>query len=788
MTDITPDTVTETTAATAEPEAGTTPEAAASEGPAKAKAPARRGTGTKRKAAARGRAKEEAAPSAEAPAARPDASPAPAPGVEMVPLSRLDVSPFNPRRGSEDEEALARLAHNIRAVGLIHDLAGLRGEDGRVGVVAGGRRLRALRLLHEAEPGAYETVPVRLAPDEETARAWAVSENAAREPLHPADEVRQFGALRDRGLGVPQIATAFAATEGHVRRRLALAGLPEVVLDALRAGEINLDHAAAFTVAQDEGRVREALAYLCERGDVSAAQLRGILAPRVPTLADRRAAFVGLPAYEAAGGAVTRDLFSESVYLHDEETLQQVFEERLAAEAERVRAEEGWLWAEAMPEARWIGWHEIEGRGLTPCYPEAGRLTPEEWEEFEALTEAAEEGALDDEVRARLDALEAMGRECFTEAQRAVAGALVHVGLSGRLEVAAGLIRREDREAAMEAGVLSRPARPGAEAGDREAPGYGTGGADGPLSDETRDGGEAGAAGDGAAAEGAAKGKDEPPAPPPHSAALVVDLDAIRTGAVQAALLDHPDLLVDLLAFGFSPASGAHGRALDLHPGRPLNRPGNADGFAGDPRLRDGAGAGEEGDARPLPHLTDAQRAEAFASFRERPREVRTAALAAGLARLMPGRDQAGAGLFDAVAAMAGADVRAVWRPTAAGYFGRVTADRLDAILADLLEAEPGDDRVRMFRAMRKGEKAAVLEALFADPERRALWRVTPAQAERMARWVPEPIRTAGREERPEPGPAPRGEAGAADGPSADGPDGAAPDEEPGGAGPATVH
>ena len=574
MTDITTDTPTETAAATdstaASPEA-TTPAAPSKPARGARKAPtkaAAKGKGTTkgrtRKAtpARTGTAKADAAA---------DVSTAPAPGVEMIPLADLDLSPLNPRaEASVDEAAIARLAVNIRAAGLIHDLAGLRGDDGRVAVVAGGRRLRALRLLHEAEPGSgrFATVPVKLAPDEATARLWAASENAARKPLHPADEVRQFGALRDRGLAVPQIATAFAATEAHVRRRLALAGLPGMVLDALRAGEINLDHAAAFTVVQDEARMREALAHVRGgQGHVSAAHLRGILAPRVPTFGDRRAAFVGLDAYEAAGGRVTRDLFSEAVYLHDEATLERVFEERLVAEACRVRSEEGWLWAEAMPAAQWIGWHEIEGRGLTPTYPEAGELTSEEWEAFEDLTAATEDGALDEDARARLDALEAAGRDSFTQAQRAVAGALVHVGLSGRLEVAPGLIRLEDREAAMEAGVLPR-ARHTHVAADGTVTEWE--GDDGPFPAGTGD--AAGTGGDDGASGAAAEGTgttDEAPALPPHSAALTSDLDAIRTGAVQAALLDHPDLLLDLLAFGFSPASGAHGRALDFHPGRP---------------------------------------------------------------------------------------------------------------------------------------------------------------------------------------------------------------------------
>jgi len=55
-----------------------------------------------------------------------------------------------------------------------------------------------------------------MAPDEATARAWAASENNVREALHPADEIREFGAMHERGVPVPSIAVAFGVTEPHV--------------------------------------------------------------------------------------------------------------------------------------------------------------------------------------------------------------------------------------------------------------------------------------------------------------------------------------------------------------------------------------------------------------------------------------------------------------------------------------------------------------------------------------------------------------------------------------------
>lgn len=117
------------------------------------------------------------------------------------------VSELNPRTIINDD-SIAALAENIRQVGLIHPLAGLIDAEGRTGVVAGGRRHRALALLQN-DPR-FHVIPVHMAPDAETARAWAASENNVREDLTPTDEIREFGAMHERGIPVPSIVTLWA--------------------------------------------------------------------------------------------------------------------------------------------------------------------------------------------------------------------------------------------------------------------------------------------------------------------------------------------------------------------------------------------------------------------------------------------------------------------------------------------------------------------------------------------------------------------------------------------------
>ena len=72
--------------------------------------------------------------------------------------------------------------------------------DGKVGIVAGGCRLRAIQMIAErSDTHSFATVPVKLATDAAEAEDWANAENAAREDMTPADEIRAFGRMKKRG-------------------------------------------------------------------------------------------------------------------------------------------------------------------------------------------------------------------------------------------------------------------------------------------------------------------------------------------------------------------------------------------------------------------------------------------------------------------------------------------------------------------------------------------------------------------------------------------------------------
>ena len=611
--------------------------------------------------------------------------------IQYFPLAQLYVSDLNPRQDA-DPEGIDLLADSLAMIGLIQNLSGILDGEGRVGIVAGGRRLRAIARAVERDATVTErhpelaSIPVRIASDEATARAWASAENAAREDLAPADEIRAYGRMKEAGADVSAIARSFGKTEAHVYRRLALAALPAPVLDALKEGQISLGMAKAFTVSQDEALTLTVLAEVKGR-DVSEHRIKQALQPAAVSATDRRARFVGLDAYEAAGGSVSRDLFSDTVALHDADLLQDLFTERLNAEAGKLAA--GWKWAEVMAD-EYVSYSVTEK--LARLYPVEGVLTEEQAERYDELAELANADALDEAGQAELEALDAIIKGDFTDAQRAVAGYYVYVSHSGTVQMSGPWVRTEDRAAAIEAEVLT---------------GHAAG----------------------------ATGSDAAPAPKsPYSGALVEDMKAIRLAAIQTALLDKPDIVFDLLAFGLSLASGVTTSVFDLSPGRPMNCPSKTDGLEWSDRLAHPP-AGHEAWSRPELRVKDL--AQAFRDFTAAGKKARNAALVEGMARTLP-YGAGNADFFALIEADSGASIRKVWTPTAENFFNRVSADTLDSLHLELTGCDPEGRGFKAHKAQKKAEKARCMERLFSDAEYQKAWRVDAEAKARIDAWVPD--------------------------------------------------
>ena len=590
--------------------------------------------------------------------------------VQDVPFADLHLSDLNPR-SVVSEASILTLAENISAYGLIQNIAGFAEKKG-IGVVVGGRRYRALALLQD-DPR-FQTVSVKMAPDLETAQFWATSENAQREALHPADEIRDFGAMEKRGATVADIAMAYGATEAHVYRRLALANLPEPVIKALRDGEISLSNAAAFTISDDEKLTLEILENVRGQGE-SDHRIKKMLKPDALKDSDRRAVFVGLEAYKAAGGRTGSDLFAEEVLIDDPAILDALFGKKLEEAAATLQAE-GWKWAEAIGDS-YIGWYQIDEMKLSRIYAEGGTLSDDQSEDYDTLSEQAEQEVLNDEGHKQLAALQAILDGSFTEDQKAHAGVLVYIDTHGAVQVEAGLVKGTDKKAAINAGVLEKSNHVGSTA--------------------TKS---------------------------PISQKLAMDLGRIVTGARQDAALRDPELLLALFAFQLSGKSGytsAFGLRKDEVPNVPSTE---MSGYTLDERL-----------TKPTPSAKyGSDMARVFRAYKAKGPEFIMEEIIRHLASLL----SVDADLAEVIDKAVETNIRDNFTPNAENFFGRVGGPYLIQQWRDLLDLKEDHPTVTTFAKLKKSEKADKMAALFGDGEAREAQGLTEAQIARIAEWIPE--------------------------------------------------
>ena len=273
-----------------------------------------------------------------------------------VPLDHLEPAKSNARRTPATAADHEQLVASIRAHGLLTPLlvrergGGVDAESETYLVVDGARRLAALRELDEPAP-----VPCTREMSETHAGELSVAGNL-HVALHPADQVEAFERMRDAGETIEAVADRFGVTVRTVRRRLALAGVAPAVRAAWRDGKISSEHAAAFASSADHDAQAKVLA--AELRDSWRSphpdRIRNLLNPRgeSPTLdQDRLGRYVGLAAYENAGGEVWRDLFAdeetapEGIRLENRELVRQLAQKKLDRKA-RALTKQGWAWVE----------------------------------------------------------------------------------------------------------------------------------------------------------------------------------------------------------------------------------------------------------------------------------------------------------------------------------------------------------------------------------------------------------------------------------------------------------
>lgn len=613
--------------------------------------------------------------------------------IRDIPLSKLVPCDRNVRR-TGGGAGLEELAASIAAHGLLQslnvrpDLDAEGKETGKYQVCGGGRRLAALKLLVKRKQVA-RTAPVPCLISEGNAQEISLAENVVRENLHPADQFEAFRRLSEEGgLSAEDIAARFGVTAQVVRQRLRLGAVSPRLLAIYREGGLRLDQLMAFAITDSHERqeqVHDGLSWNKEPHIIR----RALTEAHVPA-GDRRARFVGADAYEAAGGIILRDLFSEDEggYFEDAALLDRLVLDKLETVAAGVRAE-GWKWAQPFIDFPYA-------LGLRREYPQVVDLSPADQQQLDALQDEqdalslAHEGLeeLPVDVEARLAALDAeidrlaARQQAYDPDTIARGGAFVVLGHDGQARIERGFIRPEDE----------KPAEPEPAAASGE--------------DETVSHSGDGHAEAAPAADGEDMGEGKP-----LSDLLVRDLTAHRTLGLRLAVGERPDIAIIALTHALVSSLFSietDGTCLDIRAhSTPLS--GHAD------RIDDTAAAQalarrHEAWAMQLPRHS----AGLWAFLLDLDAEQRSrllahcVALTAFAVRQPWERRPQALAMADRLAQATRLDMTAHWAPTVRTYLGRVTKAH---ILSAVREAV-SDEAARRMESMKKQPMAEAAEQL----------------------------------------------------------------------------
>lgn len=623
-----------------------------------------------------------------------------------IALDKLVASDANVRR-IKAGVSIEDLAEDVARRGLLQSLSvrplldGDGTETGKYTVTAGGRRLAALKLLVKQKRLAKNAPVPCIVKTDGVEEEDSLAENTMREALHPLDQFRAFKDLHEKGLSIDDIAARFFVRAQVVRQRLKLAAASPKLLDLYVAEELSLEQLMAFCVTDDRERQQEVWEALSRSYDKGPHAIRRQLTQGAARASDKRAKFVGIEAYQAAGGVVLRDLFNrdDGGWLQDAALLDRLAREKLEQAAADIRAE-GWKWSETaidFPYGYTNGLRRLPG-SQAPLTDEEQARYDAAVSEYNRLSEE-HEGAddLPEEIDRRMAELEAEiaavdeRPALYDAADIARGGIFVSIDYDGRPKIERGFVRSED-EARKEGG-------PFAAAGESR-------------SGATMSAGDATAGVDaGSAIATPPPAEEEIETSPKLSGLMVVELSAHRTVAMRLSLASNPQAAflaaTHALALNAFYSAKSH-TCLDLSERSVTlgqQAPGIGDSLAartllecfGNWQMRLPADAGDLWSW--LLAQDETVRAELFA-------------LCIGLsvnALNMPWERRTGALQHaDQLAEHLALDMRGFWSATVESFFGKVTKAH---ILAAVREAK-GEETEQMVCHLKKADMAAEAERL----------------------------------------------------------------------------
>lgn len=403
----------------------------------------------------------------------------------LLPLSRLKPDPLNVRQAPTDPDLDAQLRAQILAQGFTGALTirpanpDSKSKNPIFYVTDGCRRLAAVRSL--AKDGKWpkgKLIPCSITPKDSDPTEISLGANSARAAMDPIDQVTAFHKLSESGYTADEIARRFGVSQRTVEQRLRLASLHPDLHQAYRDKTLSMQSLQAFTISPDHARQLAAFKALAPH--YSPWSIRSHLTSTSIAANHPIADYVGLDAYEAAGGELLRNLFGDrdDTWIVDPSLLERLAAARLEEEA--AATVKGWKWSLVMPSldhAALLEYGRYTGEPIPPTDDQNARLEalkadierlenrPEDEltaDDYEALDKASDELELLHETIA--------DQRTWTDDQRANAGIIVHVDDDGSIAYECGLIRPEDVPAANDPGDSAADTSTGTSDADPDAP------------------------------------------------------------------------------------------------------------------------------------------------------------------------------------------------------------------------------------------------------------------------------------------------------------------------------
>ncbi|MGI9026665.1 MAG: hypothetical protein ACR2GP_14010 [Burkholderiaceae bacterium] len=441
----------------------------------------------------------------------------------------------------------------------------------------------------------------------------------------------------------------------------------------------------ALAITDDHG-AQEAAFYDSPQWQRSPQALREHLTAReIDATRDPLARFVGIDVYEAAGGGVRRDLFSDHMqgaYLTDAALLDTLARDKLAAIANSVRAER-WGWVEAAPRianADLHGFQRAPRERRTPTKSEAKHIA-----KLEARQQAIEdrlhaddaEDIAEEEAQALYEESDRLGADLdviarslvvFAPETLSMAGAIVTIDHAGEIVAHRGLLREAEAQALRK----------------QERQDVGIGGSM----------------------------KDEPSQPAVHmSEKLARRLSAHRTAALQGEVARHPRVALVAVVHRLAlrvvcDAYGSGGSPIEISASPQDKLDTHAPDVAQSPALI-GIREVQQAWAARLPADPDALFGELVVWPQAELLSLLAVCVAATVSAVTPREDDRRAA---ALAEAVGLDMRLWWTPTAEGYFTHVSKVKV----IEAVQVFAPDHATRLSK-LKKAELTSEAERLAVD-------------------------------------------------------------------------